>query len=56
MIKIISQGEKFRELVQITGKGKEKKSRTYHEEKIHGEWVEKFNHAPSILNDDGSEV
>lgn len=38
---IISQGKRFREMVEITKDGNKKKSRTYHQELINGSWVNK---------------
>ena len=37
-IKVISQGQKRRELVLITESDKKKKSRTFHQTFRHGEW------------------
>jgi hypothetical protein len=37
---VISTGKRYRQLVEITkGSGGRRESRTYHEEKINGNWV-----------------
>lgn len=41
--KIISEGNSKRELVEITKTGKKVKSRTYHQFKLNGEWLNSKN-------------
>jgi hypothetical protein len=38
----ISSGERYRECVEITKSGEKKSSRTFHQEKVNGEWVKRL--------------